>query len=84
MSKIPWRTIIIANAFFVVGIIFLMWGFHDLMNKGLSEAYEKFILGILVFIPGSYHTFMAFMAWRQHEGYSFEDCAIFEDDRYFY
>ena len=33
-----------------------------------------------MFIPGSYHSFLAFMAYRKVEGYSFEEVAVFDED----
>jgi hypothetical protein len=32
-----------------------------------------FIIGSLLFLPGFYHVYIAYMAWRKFEGYSFED-----------
>jgi hypothetical protein len=31
------------------------------------------VLGVLTFIPGFYHTYIGFMAWRGYRGYSFND-----------
>lgn len=50
------------------------------LDEGISKAYEFFLIGSIMFIPGSYHTFLACMAWRKEDGYSFEDVAIFDDD----
>ena len=33
-----------------------------------------------MFIPGSYHSFLALMAFRGEPGYSFEDVAVFDED----
>ena len=32
-----------------------------------------FVLGVLAFLPGFYHSYIAFMAWRGYSGYSFSD-----------
>jgi hypothetical protein len=32
-----------------------------------------FIIGSLLFLPGVYHVYIAYCAWRQFEGYSFDD-----------
>jgi len=37
------------------------------------------VLGALAFIPGSYHVYIAFYAWREAPGYSFEDIPDFND-----
>lgn len=50
------------------------------MDEGFYNAYEFFILGSILFIPGSYHTFIAFMACRKVEGYTFDEVAVFDED----
>ncbi|CDW82088.1 UNKNOWN [Stylonychia lemnae] len=79
-EKIPYKTIIIAFLFFVGGLIFLGLGALKTMDEGFYKAYELFILGSILFIPGSYHTFIAFMACRRVEGYSFEEVAVFDEN----
>ena len=44
----------------MVGSFFLAWGVLELVGKGFGDAYEKMILGAIMFIPGSYHSFLAF------------------------
>ncbi len=56
--KIPWKTILVAFIFFVLGSAFLIWGAHECQTSGIGAAYEKIILGLILFIPGSYHTFL--------------------------
>ena len=51
-----------------------------LMEEGISNSYEFFLLGAIMFIPGSYHSFLAFMACRRIPGYSFDEVAIFDED----
>ena len=70
-EKIPWKTILIAFVFLVVGTIFLIWGAIETLDVGIYESYEKFILGSILFIPGSYHTFIAIMALLGKEGYDY-------------
>ena len=38
-----------------------------------AQPYEFLILGFLLFIPGSYHTWIAIMACCEREGYSYDD-----------
>ena len=57
--KIPWRTILVSFLFLIGGIVFLTWGLIELFEKSLSESYEKLILGLILFIPGSFHTVLA-------------------------
>ena len=56
-----------------------LWG-NNIEAGG--EPYEKLILGLILFIPGSYHTVLAIMACFGAEGYSYEDVATFESDEW--
>ena len=47
-----------------------------------GEPYEKLLLGMILFIPGSYHTVLAIMACLRVDGYSYEDVATFESDEW--
>lgn len=38
-----------------------------------AQPYELLILGFLLFIPGSYHTWIAIMACCEREGYNYSD-----------
>ena len=58
----------------------MLLGSLKTMDEGFFKAYELFILGAILFIPGSYHTFIAFMACRRVPGYSFEEVAVFDED----
>ncbi len=53
------------------------------MDDGIYESYELFILGSILFIPGSYHSFIAFMACKKAPGYSFEEVSVMESEDYF-
>ena len=44
--------------------------------------FEKMLLGALLFIPGSYHTVVAFLAWSQSAGFTYDDVSAFEDDSF--
>ncbi len=50
------------------------------MDEGIYKSYELFILGSILFIPGSYHVFIALMACKRVPGYSYSDVAVFDDD----
>ena len=56
-------------------------GFTSNSRPG-QEPYEKLLLGGILFIPGSYHTFIAIMACLNKEGYSYNDVATFESEDY--
>lgn len=81
--KIPWRTILVSILFFIVGSLFLAWGVHDYQYKSGAEAAEKIGLGLILFIPGSYHTVLAIQALRGVEGWDFENLTVFENEKFF-
>ena len=59
--KVPWKTILIAFVFLIVGSVLLCLGFSEMAENGnTSEVWEKIILGLILFIPGSFHSFLAF------------------------
>ena len=41
---------------------------------------ELLCLGLLMFIPGSYHVVVAVMAYLEADGYSFRDVSAYESD----
>ncbi len=59
--KVPYKTIAMAVIFFIVGTIMLYLGICTMMEQGTwsQEAWEKLVLGGILFIPGSFHTFLA-------------------------
>ena len=82
--KIPWKTILIAFVFLVVGTILLYIGFSDMAELGnVTEVWEKLILGFILFIPGSFHTFLAIQALRGVPGWDYQDLTVFESESYF-
>ena len=83
-EKVPYKTIAMALLFFVVGTLFLWLGIMDLHSTGsISESYEKILLGLIMFIPGSYHTVLAFMACRKADGWNYKDLHTFENEDFF-
>mmetsp|Transcript_23954 Transcript_23954/g.23623 ORF Transcript_23954/g.23623 Transcript_23954/m.23623 type:complete len:115 (+) Transcript_23954:11-355(+) len=83
-EKIPKKTILLSFIFFVVGSIFLYLGVDRVLNpvegEGEASPWEFFILGFILFIPGSYHTFIALMACRKVEGYTYDQVCVFDED----
>ena len=81
VEKIPYKTILVAFLFLIGGTIFMYLGLEELLTTGsISESYEKILLGLIMFIPGSYHSFLAFMACRKAEGWNYDDLTTFESD----
>ena len=81
--KIPYKTILIAFIFLCVGSVLLWLGINELLETGATEAWEKIILGSILFIPGSFHSFLAFMAIKGVDGYDYEHLTVFENDKFF-
>lgn len=82
-AKIPWRTILVSLLFFIGGIIFLSIGISTAYEEGsFANCYEHFIMGSILFIPGSYHTVCAFMALRGYEGWDYENLTTFESEQW--
>ena len=66
--------------FFILGSVFLFLGINKFLEEGIANSYEFLLLGSILFIPGSYHSFIAWMAFRQIEGYTFDQVAVFDED----
>ena len=82
--KIPWKTIFVAFLFLIVGTVMLYIGFNELLNgEGGTPAWEKIVLGFMLFIPGSFHSFLAVQALRGVQGYDYEHLTVFENDKFF-
>ena len=43
-----------------------------------DRTWPVLILGVLMFIPGSYHVHLAYYAWKGYDGYNFEDIPEFD------
>ena len=86
--RVPHRTILVSILFFTLGTYFLFQAISEWIQHGKiygtgqagAEPYEKLILGSILFIPGSYHTFLAIMAYLRAEGFSYNDVATFESE----
>ncbi len=64
----------------MLGTVFLILGAEKFLEAGISGSYEFFLLGSILFIPGSYHTFIAFMACKKVPGYTFDQVSVFDED----
>ena len=92
-TKIPYRTIAACILFFIVGSYFVWQGISNYVNDVRptynvdgerigAEPWELIVLGMLMFIPGSYHVFVALMACCEQPGYTYKDVSAYETDEW--
>lgn len=81
-SKIPWKAVTFAAILLFVGTVMLIVGSMMMSghidSKYADRMWPMIILGILMFIPGAYHTRIAYYAYKKVPGYSFDDIPEFE------
>ena len=75
---IPWKAIGYAAILFVLGTVLLLCGClihvgHIDNQRYGDRLWPLIIFGSLLFIPGSYHVFIAIQTFRGVPGYDFED-----------
>eukprot|EP00088_Acartia_fossae_P017326 TRINITY_DN1981_c0_g1_i2.p1 TRINITY_DN1981_c0_g1~~TRINITY_DN1981_c0_g1_i2.p1 ORF type:complete len:117 (-),score=24.24 TRINITY_DN1981_c0_g1_i2:425-775(-) len=77
-AKIPWKAILYAMVLFLLGTFLLTIGLLVVTGHIVDTHYqERFwplvILGLLMFIPGSYHTYFAYKAFKGDPDWNFEE-----------
>ncbi|VEN61557.1 unnamed protein product [Callosobruchus maculatus] len=81
-QKIPWKAIILATMLLIVGTTLLVFGSMVLTGHIVLQYPDRMwpmiILGALMFIPGAYHVRIAYYAYKNVPGYSFDDIPEFE------
>lgn len=80
-QKIPWKAIGLAASLLVIGSILLVLGSLIISGhvdmKYSDRMWPMIILGVLMFIPGAYHVRIAYYAYKEVPGYSFDDIPEF-------
>jgi len=76
--KVPWKAIIYAIILFLLGSGLLTFGLLVVTGHIIDTHYqERFwpivILGALMFIPGSYHTYFAYKAFKGDPEWNFDE-----------
>uniref|UniRef100_A0A061R7F3 Transmembrane protein 230 n=1 Tax=Tetraselmis sp. GSL018 TaxID=582737 RepID=A0A061R7F3_9CHLO len=70
-GKSPWGPVALAVLLFLAGIALFTLGLIQWLFYPEGHWIAMTFLGLLVFVPGFYHTRIAFLAWRGYSGYSF-------------
>ncbi|XP_066246667.1 transmembrane protein 230-like [Euwallacea similis] len=81
-QEIPWRAITLATLLLVIGTSLLVFGSLAVGGRIELEYPDRLwpiiIIGIIMFIPGAYHVRIAYYAYKQVPGFSFDDIPEFE------
>ena len=80
---IPWKSIAYAAILFIVGTALLLMGClirtgHIDNQRYADRLWPLIFFGSILFIPGSYHVFLAVQTFRGVYGYSFDDFPAFD------
>jgi len=76
--KTPWKAILYAVILFLLGSLLLTIGLLTVTGHIVDEHYQDrfwplVILGLLMFIPGSYHTYFAYKALKGDPDWDFDE-----------
>jgi hypothetical protein len=52
--------------------------YDSVLLQYADRTWPLIILGIIMFLPGAYHVRIAYYAYRQYPGYSFDDIPEFD------
>ncbi|XP_077287064.1 transmembrane protein 230 [Arctopsyche grandis] len=81
-TKIPWKAICLATFLCCVGFVLLLIGSLIITGHIDSQYSDRMwsliVLGVIMFLPGFYHLRIAYYAFRNFPGYSFDDIPEFE------
>ena len=77
-AKVPWKGVLYACVLFLGGTTLLTIGClivtgHIDQEKHSERFWPLILLGALMFIPGSYHTYFAYKAFTGDPDWRFED-----------
>eukprot|EP00164_Ancoracysta_twista_P002253 GFYU01002980.1.p1 GENE.GFYU01002980.1~~GFYU01002980.1.p1 ORF type:complete len:131 (-),score=28.24 GFYU01002980.1:125-517(-) len=70
-DKLPVKTALTAGALLIVGVVFTILGLVYLFEEGDDRSAAFFIIGGITILPGGYHSWILFNAWRRVPGFKF-------------
>jgi len=75
-----WKSVCLAVFLLMLGVMFFVFSFlhaagHFVNKDGAGWGF--LVLGLLTFIPGFYHSRIAYYAWRGYSGYSLRSIPTF-------
>lgn len=82
--KAPVKSIALAVFLFIIGTVLLIIGSLLVAGVVIPDEYADrtipvLILGAIAFLPGSYHTYIAWAAYKNYHGYSYDAIPSFDD-----
>mmetsp|Transcript_10078 Transcript_10078/g.13734 ORF Transcript_10078/g.13734 Transcript_10078/m.13734 type:complete len:108 (+) Transcript_10078:84-407(+) len=71
--NIPWKAVALAFSLLAMGVFAMIAGLVIWAGdtNGSKHGMALFLLGVIVFIPGSYHSTIAYKAFMGRPGFSF-------------
>ncbi|KAI1306285.1 Transmembrane protein [Halotydeus destructor] len=82
LPRVPWKAIGLASFLFLAGTSAIVFACLSLTGHitftPTDGPYILLGLGMLMFVPGFYHVRLAYYAFNEYPGYSFDDIPEFE------
>ena len=82
--QVPVKSIVLAISLFIIGTILLIVGSLLVTGVVIPHKYSDrtipvVILGAITFLPGAYHTYLAWGAYKKYKGFSYDAIPSFDD-----
>ena len=78
--RVPPRTCTAAILLFTFGTILVLSGLNVMYNGERARGIQIVVIGGLMFIPGSYASWILFGAWYRWHGYEFHQVPSYDSD----
>jgi hypothetical protein len=78
--RVPPRTCTAAILLFTFGTILVLAGLNIMYNGERSRGVQIVVIGGLMFLPGSYASWILFGAWYRWHGYEFHQVPSYDSD----